>query len=239
MQTATTADARVVQSAQSELDFLVVCDDYPAFRTVTTAVRNINGKLSCAPSPASAKDYIARRKVDGIIVDLRVDGALELIEAVRRGSSNKFSVVFACVTCSSEATQALGAGANFLIHHPLNLAKVDQVFQSAASMMAAEKRRYFRYPLMVPVNLKTTSKETKVTMSNLSEGGMALWCLEPHQLGATVGFSFELPFGGSIQGKGEVAWVSSEGLVGVKFHHLAESAYKHLLAWLNRRMPAA
>ena len=78
-------------------------------------MERLRNAAPAAPSPASAQEYIARRKLDGIIVDLRVSGALELIEAVRRGSSNKFSVVFACVTSSSEATRALSAGANFVM----------------------------------------------------------------------------------------------------------------------------
>jgi hypothetical protein len=161
---------------------------------------------------------------------------MELIEAVRNGKSNKSSVVFACVTSSSEVTLALSAGANFVVHHPFTTEKIGQLFQSAAPLMAAEKRRYFRYPLVAPVNLKTDAKDPRATMSNLSEGGMAIWCPELQQLGATIGFSFELPFGGTIQGRGEVTWVNTEGLVGVKFHSLAEGAYQHLKNWLDRRM---
>jgi CheY-like chemotaxis protein len=230
------AAAGVAREEGHGLDFLVVCDDYPALRAITKAVGEFSGKLSCAPNPASAQEYIARRKLDGIIVDLRVVGALELIEAVRRGKSNKYSVVFACVTSSNEATRVLSAGANFVVHHPFTSEKIGQLFRSAASLMAAEKRRYFRYPLVAPVNLKIDSKDSRATMSNLSEGGMAIWCLELQQLGATVGFSFELPFGGTIQGRGEVTWANTEGLVGIKFHYLADGAYNHLKNWLDRRM---
>src|ERR1700694_3523965 len=140
--------ARAAHEEREGLDFLVICDDYGALREITKAVGESKGKLSYAPNPASAQEYIARKKIDGIIVDLRVNGTLELIQAVRKGSSNKFSAVFACVTSSSEVTLALSAGANFVVHHPFTSRKMGQVFQSAASMMAAEKRRYFRYPLV-------------------------------------------------------------------------------------------
>jgi len=33
--------------------------------------------------------------------------------------------------------------------------------QSAAPLMTAEKRRYFRYPLVAPVKLKLDNKETR------------------------------------------------------------------------------
>ncbi len=218
------------------LDFAVLCDDYPALRAIARAVTTSGGRLSVAPSSVAAMEYIARRKLDGIVIDLRVKGGLDLIKSVRNGKSNKHSVIFACVTSSSEVTLALSAGANFVVHHPFTPEKMTQLFQSAAPMMAAEKRRYFRYPLVSPINLKVDDKETRATMSNLSEGGMAIWCAELQQLGATIGFSFELPFAGMIQGRGEVSWANNEGLVGVKFHFLAEGAYQQLKGWLDRRM---
>jgi CheY-like chemotaxis protein len=231
-----TVTAGVTRGEGHGLDFLVVCDDYPALRAITKAVNASSGKLSCVPNPTSALEYIARRKLDGIIVDLRMKGALELIAAVRHGKSNKFSVVFACVTSSSDVTLALSAGANFVVHHPFTAEKMSQLFQSAAPLMAAEKRRYFRFPLVTPVSLKLHGKDFRGTMSNLSEGGMSIWCPELQQMGASIGFSFELPFGGTIEGRGEVTWINTEGLVGVKFHSLAEGAYQHLKSWLDRRI---
>jgi CheY-like chemotaxis protein len=231
-----TAGMEVARGEGYGLDFVVVCDDYPALRAITKAVTDSGGKLSCAPSPAAAMEYITRRKLDGIIIDLRVKGGLELIGAVRGGKSNKSSVIFACVTSANEVTLALSLGANFVVHHPFTAEKISQLFHSAAPLMAAEKRRYFRYPLVTPVNIKIDGKDPRATMSNLSEGGMAIWCLDLQQLGATVGFAFELPFGGTIEGRGEVTWVNSEGLVGVKFHFLPEGAYQHLQNWLDRRM---
>ena len=157
------------------LDFVVLCDDYPALRAITKAVASSGSKLSVAPSPAAAMEYIARRKLDGIVVDLRVQGGLELIKSIRNGRSNKSSVIFACVTSSSEVTPALSAGANFVVHHPFTPEKITQLFQSAAPLMGAEKRRYFRYPLVAPVNLKLGNKETRAQANLHSAVGVALF----------------------------------------------------------------
>jgi hypothetical protein len=102
-------------------------------------------------------------------------------------------------------------------------------------MMVAEKRRFFRYPLMVPVQFTMNGREMEGTMTNLSEGGMAVWCLQDAPLGAPMQFSFELPFGGLIQGRGEIAWSTTDGTVGIKFHILQDQAYTHLSGWLGRR----
>jgi len=73
-------------------------------------------------------------------------GTLDLIDRVRRGSSNKFSVIFACLGPNMEPQFVVRAGANFIVH-PANGYQPDRTHvQVAASMMAAEKRRFFRYP---------------------------------------------------------------------------------------------
>src|SRR5207247_1525885 len=58
--------------------------------------------------------------IDGVFVDLEVAGALGVMESIRKGTSNAKVVIFACVVHAREYTDALGAGANFLLRKPLN-----------------------------------------------------------------------------------------------------------------------
>lgn len=222
-------------NARPDLEFLVVCNDNPVFQTVAAAIRQVKGRLSCAPSTVTARDYVRWRKVDGIVIDMSLPGALELIGRVRGGTPNRCSVVFACMGSSAEPQFAIRAGANFVLHRPLVPHKIAHVFTVAAAMMVAEKRRHLRYPLMVPVELKMKERQVESTMSNLSEGGMAIWSLYYHAPGSSIQFAFEIPFGGLIRGSGEVAWTNADGLAGIKFHALPDQACAHLSAWIARR----
>src|SRR5262249_23676095 len=105
----------------------------------------------------------------------------------------------------------------------------------AAGMMVVEKRHYFRYPLMIPVELKMKARQLESTMSNLSEGGMAIWSLFYHTPGSQIHFAFEIPFGGVIRGDAEVAWTNADGLAGVKFYSLTDLAHTYLSEWVARR----
>jgi hypothetical protein len=134
-----------------------------------------------------------------------------------------------------ETQLAAHAGANFVLHPPLLPEKVAHVVKVAVPLMVAEKRRFFRYPLMVPVELRMKAREVESTMSNLSEGGMAIWSLYYRAPGSRVHFAFELPFGGLVRGQGDVAWSNSDGLAGIKFHKLSDQSYRHLTAWITRR----
>jgi len=224
--------------SQPNLEFMVVCNDASIFKPVAAAIHRVNGRLNCAPSTSGAWDYLSRRKVDGIVVDMGMMGALEMINRLRVASCNRSSVVFACMGSSTEMQFAIRAGANFVFHQPLLLERIAYIFSSAAPTMLAEKRRSFRYPLMVPVQLKVMGREVESTMSNLCEGGMAIWSLYYHTPGSEVQFAFELPFGGSVRGKGEVAWTNTDGLAGVKFHYLPDQACEHLTGWATRRDPS-
>jgi hypothetical protein len=231
----TTLPRSIARDHRPNPEFLVVCSDGALFKTVSAAIRLVSGRMNCAPRISPARNYVTRRKVDGIVIDMGLPGALDLITQVRCGSSNRFTVVFACMGTSPENQFAIRAGANFVLHRPLLPEKVAHIFTVASNMMVSEKRRYFRYPLMVPVEINMKERRVESTMSNLSEGGMAIWSLYYHPLGSPVQFAFEIPFGGLIRGTGEVAWTNADGLAGIKFNIMRDYAYTQLSSWIARR----
>jgi len=223
------------KNAGARLEFLVVCTHAITFKILTAAIHDVNGRLNCASSSGAAMDYLARRKVDGIVIDMGIPGALDLLACVRTASSNKLSVVFACVSSEQQAKVALQVGANFVLYEPFQSEAILQSFKTASRMMGTERRRFFRYPLMLPLELKVSGRREDVMMANLSEGGMAIWNLRPYVPGTLLEFSFRLPFGGHILGQGEITWTNGEGSSGVRFHILPDRAYTHLFGWLSRQ----
>src|SRR5690348_4301169 len=78
-------------------EFLVVCVDSSIFRVLSAAIRGVKGRLNCSPTASYAQDYVSRRRVDGIIIDMNVSGAAELIQYVRTVGAHHSSVIFACM----------------------------------------------------------------------------------------------------------------------------------------------
>ena len=216
-------------------EFLVVCNDPCVFRAVAGAVRKVNGRLNCAPAVTAARDYLTRRKVDGIVIDLSLEGAMELVQRVRTFTTGKPMVIFAYAWNDEQTQCALRAGVNFVLRQPLIPDKIANIFALSTTMMTSEKRRYSRYPLMVPVNLEVNGARAESTMSNLSEAGMAIWSIQNYPSGSMLRFSFELPFGERIEGKGEVTWTTPDGLSGVRFNILSDNAYSSLSNWIALR----
>jgi len=215
-----------------ELEFVLVSNDYATMNAVAAGVKKYGGKFVVVPAAEAARDHLNRRKVDGVFVDLEVQGALGLIESIRKGTSNSKVVIFACVRGSKENTSTLNAGANFLLPKPLREDNVALHLVIARDLLARERRRYFRRGVNMPVVLKEGEVEQRARMTNLSEEGMAVHTMKPLKHSAAVDFAFELPLGVSIKGKGRVAWVNTEGMAGVAVQIFHGKGKEDLEAWL-------
>jgi len=217
------------------LEFVLVSNEYATMTAVSKGVEKYGGKFVLVPESGAARDYLNRRKTDGVFVDLEVPGALGLIESIRKGVSNSTVVIFACGRGSKEYTQTLNAGANFLLRKPVSLDSVALHIRIAKDLLVRERRRYFRHPVNLPVVLKEGEFEQRARMTNLSEGGMAVHTVKPLRHSVAVGFSFELPMGVSIRGKGRVAWINAEGMAGIVAQSFDGKGKEHLEGWLAAR----
>jgi CheY-like chemotaxis protein len=219
---------------QSRWEFLVVCSDITAYKTITRTLAKLNPVVDYSSGIATAKAFIERRKIDGIFLDMELPGALELVQSIRQGGSNRYSVVFACAVHPEDASSLFSAGVNFVLYKPLLGNAVLDALDSASPMILAERKRYLRYQLMVPVMIRLREQEQKAMTANVSRGGMAVRCQQVYEPGSPVQFDFDLP-GAKIQGQGEVAWTNTEGFMGIKFYLLAEQNKQALSSWLDKQ----
>jgi CheY-like chemotaxis protein len=221
--------------SQPPWEFLIVCRDAHVHTVLTAAIHEFAGGCITTSDTAAALAYITRRKVDGIFVDMRIDGALSLVGSIRRGTSNRFAVVFACAGEHEDASRLLNAGANFVVHKPLDPAEVAMVLESAGQMMAVERQRYARHQLTLPVVLKTTDREQRAMTVNISRGGMAVRCPQSLDPGSAINFVLELPIGAPIRGRGEVAWANTDGQMGIRFYLMGDDVRTALWHWMEQR----
>jgi DNA-binding response OmpR family regulator len=157
-----------------ELEFVLVSSDYAMVHAVSIGVRKYGGKFVLVPDAEAARDYLKRRKTDGVFLDMEVPGVLPLIESIRKGASNSKVMIFACGRNSKEYTSTLNAGANFLLRKPLVADSVVLHITIAKELLVRERRRYFRHAVNLPVMLKEAEAEQRARITNLSEGGMAV-----------------------------------------------------------------
>jgi DNA-binding response OmpR family regulator len=225
--------------ATSALEFLLISDNHHTLAAVADGLEQVGIRLNFATTSDAGREYVGRRKLDGIIVDLDVPGAHDLILFVRQGGSNRGTTVFACLPRETTSPVTVVPGANVILPQPLTPERVVSLVSACRTAILMERRRFFRYRVDVPVHLTVNGQEQRVMMTTLSEGGMAVYVAEPIERANLVGFAFELPSGGSVSGKGSVAWANNEGMVGVKFIFLRDPGEQNLMNWCRDRQPTA
>lgn len=218
----------------SPWEFLIVSDDIRLHDVLLSAIHQFPGEAHKACETTAALAYISRRKLDGIFIDMRIAGALSLLGSIRRGSSNRYSVVFACSAEDEDAARLLNSGVNFVVHRTLNAEKVRSILESALHLMQMERQRYWRHRLTLPVTLKGSGKEQRAVTANISRGGMAVRCRESLAPGSPINFILDLPDQSPIQGQGEVAWANIDGNMGIRFNLLGDQIKGTLWNWIDR-----
>ena len=222
-------------SSAVSLEFILVSKDYPTLTAVSASVKQLGATLTFAPNAESARSSIERRKIDAVFVDNEISGALELIESIRKGTSNSKAVIFVCVADSRATTLALSAGANFVLKKPVTAEGVTLHLTIARDLMMSERRRYFRHPVNLHVLLKDEDSQQHAKITDLSDGGMAVRTARPLKHSSLVEFEFDLSFGTNLTGKGQVAWTNTEGAAGIIFRLFRGTGQVQLKAWLDAR----
>lgn len=217
------------------LQFLLVSDDHSTLKIVQSALDSLGSNMTCSTSGGAAVVYLSSHRVDGIILDLPLSSALDVIATVRRTGANRRAFVFVCSGPGSETGEALKGGANVILQKPLDPAAVAASVKTFHGIMASERRRYFRHHVTIPVSFVADAVTQRAMMENLSEGGMAVTMRNPLARSSSAEFSFELPFGPRVAGQAQVMWINDAGLMGLEFRLLHGSSREHLMNWLKNK----
>ena len=226
-----------VDSPTITFEFLLVSNESSAQEAVHEALGAVGGKVESATSVEAARALITTHKVDGVILDVDIKSALDLISRMRH-SKNARAFAFVCVKNDAEEAVALKGGANALLTKPLNVESVSATVRSFKSIMASERRRYQRHDVTLPVVIGLAENTYQGIIENISQGGMAvrLPCLLPES--SVVEFSFELETGAAIEGNAQLRWANPHGLIGMEFRSLPPQSRDGLTSWLREKASA-
>jgi CheY-like chemotaxis protein len=223
------------------LECLLLCRDQEAIRVLQPALDKLYIQVEVCRGARSGQEILASEKYDAVVIDCDdLNGGLDVLQQLRKGTSNKNSVAFAILNGTTTTQQAFAMGANFVLQKPIQPVNALRCFSAAFGQMERERRRYFRVPLEMPVVLTFKEHELKGTATNLSEGGMA------------VGFRGKLPRSGlskvrftlpgtsnTLEPKAVVAWADGSGHAGIRFVDVPQNSRDHLERWLCCRIDHA
>jgi diguanylate cyclase (GGDEF)-like protein/PAS domain S-box-containing protein len=200
------------------------------------------GELSISPDvcrdAASAGLLLKRRKFDAVIVDLRLgEQSGVIMDEVRLSSSNRTSVTFGISDNDADFTSAYRKRSQFIFKRPLSARSIHKTLEPAYGLILRERRRYFRYPISIPVIIRREgTQEVWCNSVNISEGGMALSTIIPHIAGETVRVQFTLPdHETACSTESTICW-GKTGRLGIRFASLSDEQKSELDVWLSQKL---
>jgi ActR/RegA family two-component response regulator len=221
------------------LESLLVTRDPEVLRVLRLALGKLGIAVEVCTGTEAGGEIIDAKKFDAVIIDCDdLNGGLDILQGVRKGTTNKSAVTFAILNGHSSIRTAFGMGASFVLQKPITMAAALRCFSAAEGAMLRERRRYFRVPVEAPVTIHYgQGGEMRVTAYNLSEGGMAIHAASPLPATAISTVNFTLPGTRMVlEPKSELAWSDGAGKAGIRFRDLPKSTREELERWVAQKL---
>ena len=217
------------------LKCLLVSGDPDVLKVLQPALEKLSVTLGVKRDARSGQEILNSERYDGVMIDCDdLQGGMELLQNLRKASSNRNSVSFAILNGGTTTQQAFAMGVNFVLQKPIQPLNAMRCFSAAFAQMNREQRRYFRVPTdMAVIIIFPHGGELRATATNISEGGMAIDFRGNLPKESTVKVRFTLPgTHNTIEPKADLAWADGSGHAGLRFVEVAQNSREHLERWL-------
>jgi CheY-like chemotaxis protein len=217
---------------------LLVSADPVAIQQFSHALRELSITPEICREVPAAVGLLNRRKFDAVIVDLQLGEESGLIlDEVHLSSSNRTAVSFGIGDNDAAGTAAFRKKSQFVFERPLSAQSIHNTLKPAYGLILRERRRYFRYPVSMPVIIQRQSRqEVRCNSVNISGGGMALSTQVPLVPGESVRVQFTLPdHQAPLLADSTICW-SKTGHLGVRFVSVSDDHNSELQAWLSEKL---
>jgi DNA-binding response OmpR family regulator len=193
------------------------------------------GVQSCGYPDALCR--LTEQKFDAVIVDFDDPHSAALV--LQNACSGGNAVTVALLSDKTKVRNVFGAGANFVLYKPISTEQAEATLRAATALIKRERRRAFRVPVQVPVQLRLkTGPEMEGILLDVSEDGMDVLAAQTLYPSAAISAKFNLPEADiEFEIQGEAAWANPNGQSGIRFVDLSEKVRDGLRAWLTTHAP--
>ena len=219
------------------LNSLLLSRDTEVIRVLEPTLEKLSIEVEVCRGVMSGHEILRTEKFDAIVIDCDdLDGGLRVLDGLRKAPSNKNSITFAILNGTTTTQQAFQMGANFVLQKPISALNATRCFSAALNFMIREQRRYFRHPVEIPATLGSgEGQKMKATITNISEGGMAIFFLGRFPSGS-VSANFKLPGATTpLEPKVQIAWMDDSGRAGLRFIDMPKGSQEQLGQWLTEQ----
>ncbi|MGA7044625.1 MAG: EAL domain-containing protein [Candidatus Sulfotelmatobacter sp.] len=217
---------------------LLVSADPVTIQQFSLALRELSISPDACQDAASAGLLLKSRKFDAVIVDLQLgEQSGHILDEARLSPSNRTAVTFGIGDNDAKVTSAFRKKSQFVFERPLSAQSIHKTLKPAYGLILRERRRYFRYPVSIPVIIRSERiQEVWCNSVNISGGGMALSTQIPLLPGESVRVQFTLPdHTVPFFAESTICW-SKTGRLGVRFVSISDEQKSELQVWLSQKL---
>jgi CheY-like chemotaxis protein len=192
------------------------------------------GVTACSYAEALAQ--LEEKKFDAVIVDFEdPEQATLILQNASPYTSRTSGVSVALLGDRSKVRNVFGSGANFVLYKPIVTEQAQASLRAAIALIKRERRRSFRVPVQVPVELQVENGAAmEGILLDLSEDGMDVLAAQPLFPSTKIHCRFNLQdSSGLFDVTGAVAWANPNGQSGVRFVDLSEETRENLKNWVT------
>jgi len=218
---------------------LLVSNDEAATEVLTPLLNRCGVDVALCGYP-EASCRLTEEQFDAVIVDFDDSHrATLLLQSASPAAPGVTAVTVALLSDKTKVRSVFGAGANFILYKPISDEQAEASLRAAAALIKRERRRSFRVPVQVPIQLQIQNgPPMEGILLDLSEEGMDVLAAQALCPGSSISAQFNLHDSNlEIAVRGEIAWASPNGQAGVRFVDLAEQLRDTLKTWVLANSP--
>jgi len=213
---------------------LLLSADASLVAAFADARARIGFELTHSELPAEAEKVLGNHNFDAVFIDCDdLHGSKALLASTKKSPTNRNSAIVAILSGDTEPADAIDLGATSVLSKPLSGAKLKEGIKSSCAAFAQRQHQRVRLAVPVYVSFGETS-DRLATSLNVSPGGIALRCESPIDAEEQVRVKFQPPGAKRpVLARGEVAWMDSSGLAGIRFISLIGDGAEVLNGWIE------
>lgn len=215
------------------LEVLFVPRKAETLAVLRRAAETLDVNLRVCSDPEEVERLLFCHRYDGIILD-HDERTESILRALRQSPSSRGAIAIDVHDEAVNLQTVFALGANFEIVTPLTVDRARRTLQLAIGLMMLGRRRYYRHPVEIPVDIVIGGQVSTGWVSNVSEQGIGLRSDTIQFRPGSVECTFTLPDNSSsVAVDATVVWGDKAGQAGCRIDNFV-TGKEQFLEWISR-----
>jgi PilZ domain len=217
---------------EMEFECLLVSGDPAVCRTLGEVLRQFSIRIDHCPILMNLSDAVTKGTHELVVLDWEGEASAEVFRATKKLQKRLKPTVLGI-----HSGDRLVPGAHVQLRKPVTGESAKAGLRAAYARMLFDYRRNARHAIMTPlIAVNRSDRSLRLTVTDVGEGGLGLFCKEALAIGDELSFSLQLPdTSKSIHIQARIIWTRGYGSAGCEFLPMPPVDQDVLREWLESK----